>query len=110
MDTERDEYQNLKSDVDSNRNDSDITNTGEYGQNQVNNDNDLNDKNQEDTDYTEDQNNSNTGYTEKLLEKEFVQDQINNEGDAENISDIEEDHVVKNGNILVDEKINKNEN
>lgn len=101
MDTERDENQNLKSDVDSNRNDYHITNTTEPSHNLIE-DKDLDDENQEDTDYADDQNNSNTGYTEKLLEKEFVQDQINNEG-------IDEDLVVKNGNILVDEKINENE-
>lgn len=108
MDTERDENQNLKSDVDSNRNDYHIANTTEQNHNLID-DKDLDDENQEDTDYTDDQNNSNTGYTEKLLEKEFVQDQINNEGDLESNSSIDEDLVVKNGNILVDEKINENE-
>lgn len=109
MDTERDEYQNLKSDVDSNRNDCHITNTTEQSHNPID-DKDLNNEDQEDTDYTDDQNNSNTGYTEKLLEKEFVQDQIDNEEAQESNSGIEEDLIVKNGNILVDEDINKNEN
>jgi len=89
MDTERDEYQNLKSDVEDAQHNS---------HNQPSSTPELDSEIEHtDSDYTDDQNNSNTGYTEKLLEKEFQNEQNNG---YEN--DIEDDPVVKNGNVVID--------
>jgi hypothetical protein len=100
MDTERDENQNLKNNIDPSENNSADPNDTEASIRQTWYDEELaEDEAQENTDYTDDQNNSNTGYTEKLLEKELTVDQ-NKEDAPENGSDIEDDLVVKNGIIL----------
>jgi hypothetical protein len=101
MDTERDENQNLKNNIDPsenysvNRNDTAESLKQNWQENEL-----AEDDGQEDDDYIDDQNNSSTGYTEKLLEKELTADHPNIDGDAENGSDIEEDFIVKNGIIL----------
>jgi hypothetical protein len=106
MDTERDENQNLKNNIDQSENNSANPNDTEASLRQTWYDEELaEDEAQENTDYTDDQNNSNTGYTEKLLEKELTVDQ-NNEDVTENDSDIEGDLIVKNGIIL--ERTNEN--
>jgi hypothetical protein len=101
MDTERDENQNLKNNIDQSENNSANPNDTEASLRQTWYDDELaEDEAQENTDYTDDQNNSNTGYTEKLLEKELTVDQQKTEDITENGSDIEDDLVVKNGIIL----------
>lgn len=101
MDTERDENQNLKNNIDQSENNSANANDTEASLRQSWYDDELaEDEAQENTDYTDDQNNSNTGYTEKLLEKELTVDQQHTEDITENSSDIEDDLVVKNGIIL----------
>ncbi|HSD05715.1 hypothetical protein [Flavobacterium sp.] len=98
MDTERDEYQNLKSDVEEAQNNS---------QDQPKNTPELDSEIEHtDSNYTDDQNNSNTGYTEKLLEKEFQHEQNKNEEE----NDIEDDPIVKNGNVVIDELTQKDNN
>lgn len=100
MDTERDENQNLKNNIDPSENNSADPNDTEASLRQTWYDEELaEDEAQENTDYTDDQNNSNTGYNEKLLEKELTVDQ-NKEDAPENNSDIEGDLIVKNGIIL----------
>jgi hypothetical protein len=100
MDTERDENQNLKNNIDQSENNSPDANDTEASLKQSWYDDELaEDEAQENTDYTDDQNNSNTGYTEKLLEKELTVHQ-NKEDVLENGSDIEGDLFVKNGIIL----------
>ena len=100
MDTERDENQNLKNDIDPRQNNS--VNSNDTAESIKNNwyENDLvEDQEPADTDYTDDQNNSSTGYTENLLEKELDLDRKNTEDD----SDIEDDLIVKNGIIINNE-------
>ena len=106
MDTERDENQNLKNNIDQSENNLANPNDTEASLRQIWYDEELaEDEAQENTDYTDDQNNSNTGYNEKLLEKELTVDH-NNEDVTENDSDIEGDLIVKNGIIL--ERTNEN--
>lgn len=94
MDTERDENQNLKNDIDTRENDT----ANNIEQNWY--EDDLTEEDSKDkTDYTDDQNNSNTGYTEKLLEKELEQYQND---------EIEDDPVVKNGIIIDGDNDDKN--
>jgi hypothetical protein len=101
MDTERDENQNLKNNIDQSENNSANPNDTEASLRQTWYDDELaEDEAQENTDYTDDQNNSNTGYNEKLLEKELTVDQQNTEDITKNGSDIEDDLVVKNGIII----------
>lgn len=101
MDTERDENQNLKNNIDPSENNSANPNDTEASLRQTWYDDELaEDEAQENTDYTDDQNNSNTGYNEKLLEKELTVDQQNTEDITKNGSDIEDDLVVKNGIII----------
>jgi hypothetical protein len=98
MDTERDENQNLKNNIDPSENNSANPNDTEASLRQTWYDDELaEDEAQENTD---DQNNSNTGYNEKLLEKELTVDQQNTEDITKNGSDIEDDLVVKNGIII----------
>ena len=100
MDTERDENQNLKNNIDQSENNLANPNDTEASLRQTWYDEELaEDEAQENTNYTDDQNNSNTGYNEKLLEKELTVDQ-NKEDAPENNSDIEGDLIVKNGIIL----------
>lgn len=104
MDTERDENQNLKNDIDPRQNNS--VNSNDTAESIKNNwyENDLaENQHPADTDYTDDQNNSSTGYSENLLEKELDQDRKNKEDDSENDSDIEDDLIVKNGIIINNE-------
>ena len=103
MDTERDENQNLKNDLDTRQDNSLRNNENEFQDDEI----------LADDDYTDDQNNSNTGYTEKLLEKDFNQKLVNKVIESEKELEIEDDLIVKNGNILNDEipdKSNDNEN
>ncbi|MGQ7944228.1 hypothetical protein [Flavobacterium sp. WC2509] len=98
MDTERDENQDLRNDVDESRNKSNGTD-GSHNQNSYDID-EENFEHLEEHDYAEDQNNSNTGYTEKLLEKESDQEKTKKDADKENDSDIiDDDLIIKNGNI-----------
>lgn len=105
MDTERDENQNLKNDIDRRENYSINTNDSEDSLKQKWHDNELGENEHlENTDYAEDQNNSSTGYTQKLLEKELEHGENNEEDDIENDSDsdVEEDLIIKNGIIIND--------
>ena len=104
MDTERDENQNSKNDIDNGQNNLVNTNDTEDTLKQNWHENEFaEDEDQEDTDYIDDQNNSNTGYTEKLLEKELERIPISKDSDTENESDIEDDLIVKNGIIIDNE-------
>lgn len=104
MDTERDENQNLKNDIDNGQNNLVNTNDTEESLKQNWYENEFaEDEDQEDTDYIDDQNNSNTGYTEKLLEKELERIPISKDSDTEKVSDIEDDLIVKNGIIIDNE-------
>jgi hypothetical protein len=104
MDTERDENQNLKNDIDKGVNDFANANDTEDSIKENRYENDFaEDEDQEDTDYIDDQNNSNTGYTEKLLEKELERVPGSNNSDTEKESDIEDDPIVKNGIIIENE-------
>lgn len=99
MDTERDENQNLMSNIETDRDNS----PGNY-RTKENFDFDNGEFNPDlpDDDYTNDQNNSSTGYTEKLLEKNFDQEQRDKESDAESEFESDDDLIVKNGNIATD--------
>jgi hypothetical protein len=104
MDTERDENQNLKNDIDKGVNDFANANDTEDSIKENWYENDFaEDEDQEDTDYIDDQNNSNTGYTEKLLEKELERVPGSKDSDTEKESDIEDDPIVKNGIIIENE-------
>lgn len=99
MDTERDENQNLKSDIDKRQKDTQGVTGTEESLNQNKYDESENDE-LKDTDY---QNNSNTGYTEKILENEFNQTHKKKEGAIENKLDIDDDLVVRNGDVINNE-------
>jgi hypothetical protein len=110
MDTERDENQDFKNSIDPRENYSVNANDTEESLKQNWYDDGLADNQApENTDYTDDQNNSSTGYTEKLLEKELTVDHQNNDSAAKNDSDIEEDFIVKNG-IIIDKGYESNYN
>lgn len=108
MDTERNENQNLKNDIDNRENNSVNTSDMQDSLKQTWYDNELaEDEHQESTDYSDDQNNSSTGYTEKLLEKELDYDSQKKEDDPENDSNIEDDLIVKNGIIINNKSANQ---
>ncbi|PJJ08677.1 hypothetical protein CLU83_1963 [Flavobacterium sp. 1] len=110
MDTERDENQNFKNNIDPSENYlANADDTQESLKQNWYDDELAEDEAQENTDYTDDQNNSSTGYTEKLLEKELTVDHQNKDNDAKNDSDIEEDFIVKNG-IIIDRADENNSN
>nr|WP_315200328.1 hypothetical protein [uncultured Flavobacterium sp.] len=104
MDTERDENQNLKNNIDFDKSENNSVNTNDTLK-QNWHDNELSEfEHQENTDYADDQNNSSTGYTEKLLEKELDHNSQKQEDDTQNDLDIEDDMIVKNGIIINDKK------
>ena len=110
MDTERDENQNLRSDIDKSQNNSEGVSGTEESLNENRYDTESSkEEKPEEHDYADDQNNSNTGYTEKLLEKESELIQKKKEADTEYEVDIENDLFVKNGNILDDESEDEEE-
>lgn len=96
MDTERDENQNLKNDFNITSNDSEGS---KEKHNHTSYENEITMKEQQyEYDYADDQNNSNTGYTEKLLEKEFELNQKKKGAEIEKDVDIEHEIFIKNGN------------
>ncbi|WP_348822338.1 hypothetical protein [Flavobacterium aestuarii] len=109
MDTERDENQNLKNDIDTRQDNLQRGYNTDESRNQTEGNNEF-DHNLPEDDYTDDQNNSSTGYNEKLLEKKFNQDQANNESDIETEFENDDDLIVKNGNIIIDKIPSSNKN
>ena len=104
MDTERDENQNLKNNLDSSESNLINTNDTQESIRRSWSDNELPQQAQQNTDFTDDQNNSNTGYNEKLLEKGLT---VENNENTENDSNIEDDLIVKNGIILDESNCNQ---